>query len=173
MISFIEQAQSYATYQQQAVTRYTHMAGIPLIILSLMILLGFVHVVIIGVLNVSVASIVTLALLIYYFRLHWRLALVLTPILIFLLWLASLLTDGGPTSYALWSFILIFIAGCALQFVGHFIEDKRPALIDNLWQVLIAPLFIAAEVFFMMGWMTELNGEIYGKEPVKKRSESH
>ena len=172
MIPFVEQAQCYASYHQKAVTRYTHMAGIPLIILSLMILLGFVHVVIIGVLDVNVAIIVTAVLLIYYFRLYWRLALALTPILIFLLWVASFISHDGPTSEALWSFIIIFFIGCTLQFIGHFIEEKRPAFTDNVWQVLIAPLFIAAEIFFIAGRMDELKEDIYSKNPVKKNSET-
>ena len=170
MIPFTEQAQSYASYHQKAVTRYTHMVGIPLIILSLMILLGFIHVVIIGVLDASVANLATLVLLIYYFRLNWRLALALTPILIFLLWIASLISHNGPTSEAMWSFIIIFFMGCILQFVGHFIEKRRPAFIDNLWQVMIAPLVIVAELFFIVGRMNALKEDIYGKESVKKYS---
>jgi uncharacterized membrane protein YGL010W len=98
MLPFIEQAKIYTLYHQRPMTRYTHMAGIPLIILALMMLLGWVHVVIIGVLNISVASIATLALLIYYFRLHWRLASVITPILLLLLWVSSVLTQNGPTA---------------------------------------------------------------------------
>ncbi len=171
MVPFIEQAQGYATFHQKSITRYTHMAGTPLIILSLMILLGFVHVVIIGLLDVNVANIATLVLLIYYFRLHWRLALVLTPLLIFLLWIASFFSHYGPTAFALWSFILIFLAGCALQFIGHFIEDKRPVFVDNLWQVLIAPLLIVADLFFILGRMSELKDEIYGKDFVKNPGE--
>lgn len=171
MIPFIDQAQYYASYHQQPVTRYTHMVGIPLIILSLMILLGFVHIVITGILDINMATIATLALLIYYLRLCWRLALALTPILIILLWVASIVSYNGPTPEALWSFILIFLVGSLLQFIGHFIEEKRPAFTDNLWQILIAPLLIVAESFFIMGRMNELKEDIYGKVLVKKHSE--
>lgn len=44
MKPFIEQAQFYATYHQNQATRYTHMAGVPLIMLSIMIFLGFVKI---------------------------------------------------------------------------------------------------------------------------------
>ncbi|HAT8246624.1 TPA: DUF962 domain-containing protein, partial [Legionella pneumophila] len=87
MKSFIEQAQFYATYHQNQATRYTHMAGVPLIMLSIMIFLGFVKIVIPGVYATDLACLATLATLIYYFLLNWQLALALTPILIFLLWL--------------------------------------------------------------------------------------
>lgn len=164
MTPFIQQAQGYAAYHQNDLTRYTHMAGIPLIILSFMILLGFVHVIIINVLDINVANIATLALVIYYFRLDWRLALVLIPILAFLLWIAHFFSYEGPTAFALWSFVIIFLLGCGLQVVGHFLEKRRPAFIDNLSQVLIAPLIIVAELFFRAGYMKELKDEIYGKE---------
>jgi uncharacterized membrane protein YGL010W len=172
MIPFIEQAKSYASYHKKAATRYSHMAGIPLIILSLMILLGFIHVVIIGVLDVNVAIIATMALLAYYFRLDWRLALALTPVLVILLWIASFFSHDGPTAHALLSFLIIFVIGVALPFISHFIEEKRLTLSENLWQVLIAPLFMVAEVFFWAGRMKELNEAIYGKKPVKKQNDA-
>ena len=60
-------------------------------------------------------------------------------------------------------FALTFILGWILQLVGHLIEGKRPALLDNFWQALIAPLFLTAEVFFMSGRMAkDLQHEIYG-----------
>ena len=161
MIPFIEQAQGYAAYHKNELTRYTHMAGIPLIILSFMILLGFVHVIITNVLDVNVATIASLVLLIYYFRLDWRLALTLTPIFIFLLWVAHFFSYQGPTSFGLWSFIIVFLMGSILQAIGHFLEAKRPAFVDNLSQVLIAPLVIMAELFFMAGYMQALKEEIY------------
>ena len=172
MKPFIEQAQTYAAYHQKPVTRYTHLLGVPLILFSFMILLGFFHVVLTGVFDVNVANITTVVLLIYYFRLQWRLALALTPLLILLLWLAAFLSHDGPTSSALWLFFIIFLLGAALQFTGHFIEEKRPALVDNVWQVFIAPLFMVAELFFMAGRMTELKEEIYGKKTSKPSKET-
>ena len=175
MKSFIEQAQFYATYHQKPITRYTHLIGVPLIIFSLMIFLGFFHLIVPGVLDTTLASIATAALLIYYFYLNWRLALVLTPVFIILLWIADLVSWAGPTRSALWTFIITFILGWALQLIGHFIEGKRPAFMDNVWQALVAPLFLAADLFFMTGRMPGLHEEIYGKakvsEPVTKEQE--
>ena len=175
MKPFIEQAQFYVGYHQKPITRYTHFAGIPLIIFSLMIFLGFFHLVIPGILDTNLAGIATIVLLVYYFRLNWRLALALTPILFCLLWIADVISYAGPTSGALWTFIITFVLGWGLQFLGHFLEGKRPAFMDNFWQALIAPLFLTAEVFFMAGHMQELKEQIYGnpeepqpQEPVKK-----
>ncbi len=167
MIPFIEQAQRYAMYHRKAVTRYTHIAGIPLIIFSLMILLGFFHFVMVGVFDVSIANVATLVLLIYYARVHWRLALILTPVLIILLWLAHFSSHDGPTAHALWLFAITFVLGCLLSFTGHFIEEKRPAITENVWLLSIAPLMIVADIFFMSGRMLGLKEEIYGKKPSK------
>ncbi len=171
MKSFIEQAQFYAEYHQNPMTRYTHMAGVPLIILSLMILLGFVKIIIPDVFGTNLACLVTLGALIYYFRLQWQLALILTPLMIILLWFASLFNYHGPTKLGVWAFLITFIVGWGLQFYGHYIEVKKPAFMVNLYQALIAPLFLVAELMFMAGFMKDLKAQIYGapeeKLPVK------
>ena len=164
MKPFIEQAQGYNEYQEKALSRYCHMVGIPLIALSLMILLGFVHVLIPGILDVNLAEIATLVLLIYYFRLQWRMALIITPILVVLLWIAQFFSYDGPSSFSLWSFIVILLVGAALQFTGYFLAGKRPTFIDSLWQVLVAPLCLVAEAIFMAGRMQGLMEAIHGKK---------
>lgn len=162
MKSFLEQAQFYATYHKNPMTRYTHMVGVPIVILSFMILLGFVQIIIPGVFATNLACLTTLVLLIYYFRLNWQLSLALTPIMIILLWIASWFNHAGPTKLGLWAFIITFVLGWGLQFYGHFIEDKKPALMDNLFQALISPLYLMAELFFMAGFMKQLKEQIYG-----------
>ncbi|MBA2650882.1 MAG: DUF962 domain-containing protein [Tatlockia sp.] len=162
MKSFIEQAQIYAAYHQKPISRYTHLIGVPLIIFSLMVLFGFLHLVIPGVLNITLAGIATVALLCYYYYLNWRLSLALTVILFALLGLAHLVSRYGPDSTSLWIFIITFVLGWIFQLVGHVLEGKRPALIDHLSQVLIAPMFVTAELFFLTGHMHDLKREIEG-----------
>jgi uncharacterized membrane protein YGL010W len=48
--------------------------------------------------------------------------------------------------------------------LGHRIEGNRPALLDNLRQILVAPLFLAAEAGFALGWGRSLQQEI-GRRP--------
>lgn len=170
MKPFIEQAQMYAEYHQNPQTRYTHLAGVPLIILSLMILLGFVKIIIPDVFGTNLACLTTLAVLVYYFRLNWQLALILTPIFLILLWLASWFNHAGPTTLGVWAFIITFVVGWGLQLYGHFLEGKKPAFMVNLSQGLIAPLYLTAELMFMAGLMSSLKEEIHGKNeeaPVK------
>lgn len=161
MQSFTEQARFYAQCHQKPITLYTHFVGIPLIIFAVMVLLGFIKIVIPGVFEISIATIATLLVLIYYFYLQWKLALAITPILIFLLWIAHWFSYLGPTKVGLWAFGLTFVLGWALQLVGHIIEDKKPAFVSNLCQLVIAPLYLVAELFFMMNWLPELQAEIH------------
>lgn len=170
MKSFIEQAQFYAAYHQNKMTRYTHLIGVPLIILSLMILLGFVKLVIPGVYSTDFACLGTLAILIYYFRLQWQLSLVLTPMMLILLWIAHFFNHSGPTKLGVWAFLITFVIGWGFQLYGHFIEGKRPACMVNLCQSLVAPLFLVADLLFMAGWMPQLKEQIYGHvdEVIKK-----
>ncbi|STY27865.1 transmembrane protein [Legionella wadsworthii] len=164
MKSFIEQAQFYAEYHQNIKTRYTHMAGVPLIILAVMIFLGFIKIIMPTVFATNLACITTLIALIYYFRLNWQLALALTPIMLILLLIASWFSQAGPTPLGIWAFVIFFIVGWGLQFYGHYLEGKKPAFMDNLCQAFIAPLFLVAELFFMAGMMPALKEQIYGVE---------
>ena len=161
MKSFIEQARCYAVHHQNPKTEQTHWIGVPLITFSLMILLGFVKIVIPGVYQVSLACLTTLMLLVYYFRLHWLLALAVTPFMFFLLWLASLLSANGPNTLAFWIFVITFISGWTLQLYGHYVSQEKPAFMVHLSQVLIAPLYLMAELFFRAGLLKSLKMEIH------------
>ncbi|KTD18804.1 transmembrane protein [Legionella lansingensis] len=166
MKSFIEQAKFYAEYHQKPITFYTHLVGIPLIIFSLMIFLGFFHLIVPGVLDSTLAEIATVVTLIYYLYLNWRLGLVLVPIFIFILWITNFISWAGPTSGALWTFVILFVLGWILQLAGHYMEGKRPALLDNLWQALVAPLYLTAELLFKAGRMQKLHAAIHDEEAV-------
>lgn len=168
MKSFIDQAQCYAAHHQNPRTQQTHWIGVPLITFSLMILLGFVKIVIPGVYQISLACLATLALLIYYFRLNWVLALATTPILLFMLWISSFLNHNGPNTLGLWIFIITFISGWTLQLYGHYIAEEKPAFMVQLSQVFIAPLYLMAELLFRAGLMSTLNEEIHGALPEEK-----
>lgn len=161
MKTFIEQARLYAEYHQNRITFYTHLAGVPLIVFSLIILLGFLHLVIPGVMDTTLASWATFALWIYYLRLNWRLGLLILPILALLLWFGSMISYAGPTSTALSIFITLFIVGWIFQLIGHLFEGRRPAFMDNLSQLLIAPLYLTAELCFMAGRMQPLEAALH------------
>ncbi|MCC5791440.1 MAG: DUF962 domain-containing protein [Legionellaceae bacterium] len=164
MHSFIEQARIYARYHTKTVTRYTHFLGVPLLLFSLMLLFSFVHLMIPGYLDRSIAEVLVFLLFLYYLRLNWRLALSIAPVLLLLLWLALWLGAGIPTSFSLQVFAYSFIAGLLLQLAGHLWEGQGPAFISHFRQLLIAPLYLTAEVYFHFGKMQNLEQDIRQEE---------
>jgi uncharacterized membrane protein YGL010W len=60
------------------------------------------------------------------------------------------------TGATLGTALIVFVAGWALQFLGHKYEGMKPAFYDDVKQLLIGPLFVCAEVFFMLGAKADL-----------------
>jgi uncharacterized membrane protein YGL010W len=54
----------------------------------------------------------------------------------------------------------VFVLGWTLQLLGHRLEGNRPALLTNLAQILVAPLFLTAELGFSLGLRRRLHGDI-------------
>lgn len=53
------------------------------------------------------------------------------------------------------------LLGWGTQFLGHGIfEGRRPALVDNMFQTLIAPLFVVLEAFFFFGLKSNLKKQV-------------
>jgi uncharacterized membrane protein YGL010W len=158
---FISKAQQYASCHTKKVTKITHFIGVPIIIFSLMIFFGFIKIVVPNIFTIKLSSIVIIILLAYYFKLQWQLTLTVAPLFFLLNYLASMISSNGPTTGNFEIFFLLFVFGWIIQIVGHFYEKKRPAFIDNLSQVFIAPLFLIAEAYFHFGMMHELYLKIY------------
>ena len=73
------------------------------------------------------------------------------------------------TAAALFVFAACFAGGWILQLIGHAFEGKRPALVDNFFQVFIAPIFLMAEVFFALGYKRDIAERV---EQLAARSEA-
>ena len=130
----------YAAYHQDARNKATHFIGVPVIVLSLMVPLSWLRTDLI-----SAAVVVTAALLVYYLVLDLWLGLAMCAVMGALLWLGQMIADQGTLLGWIW-FAILFVGGWILQLVGHVFEGRKPALVDNLFQIFIAPLFLAAEI---------------------------
>jgi uncharacterized membrane protein YGL010W len=149
-----EQMSFYQRYHRNPKNRLMHFFGVPLIMFSLFVLLGLARIEVGGI-SVSAASLLAVAVLGYYFRLDAALALAMTIFSGALLIVAHRVAAEG-TIVALIVFAACFAAGWILQLIGHVFEGRRPALVDNLFQVLIAPIFLMAEVFFVLGYKRDV-----------------
>lgn len=149
-----EQMSFYLRYHRNPKNRLTHFFGVPLIMFSLFVLLGLVRVPL-GDVSVSASSVLAVAVLAYYFRLDAVLAVAMTLFTAVLLIAANRVCTLGLT-VALAVFGIAFVGGWILQLVGHAFEGRRPALLDNFFQIFIAPIFLMAEVFFALGYKREV-----------------
>jgi len=154
MKSLEDQMSVYAAYHQDARNKATHFVGVPVIVLSLMIPLSWLRIE-----PISAAMVITAALLAYYLLLDLWLGLTMCVVMGALLWIGQLLASQGALAGWIW-FAVLFVGGWILQLVGHVFEGRKPALVDNLFQIFIAPLFLAAEVFFALGYKPRLHAAV-------------
>ncbi len=150
-----DQMSFYAAYHQDARNKATHFVGVPLIVFSLMIPLGWLRVDVGGV-PVSAALIVTAILLGHYLVLDIPLGLAMSVVFALMLWGAEPLSQAAFGASLAW-FLVLFVGGWALQLWGHVYEGRKPALVDNLFQIFVAPIFLAAEAFFALGYKPGLH----------------
>ena len=153
-----DQMSIYAAYHQDARNKATHFVGVPVIVFSLMIPLGWLRVDF-GGFALSAAIVVTSLLLLYYLALDVPLGLAMAAVFALMLWGAEPLSQAPILASVGW-FVVLFVGGWALQLWGHVYEGRKPALVDNLFQIFVAPIFLAAEVFFALGYKPKLHEEV-------------
>ena len=149
---------TYAAYHQDARNKATHFVGVPVIILSLFIPLAWLSLPL-GEFELTGAMLFAGAVVAYYFVLDVPLALAMLVTTGLLVWAGDAIARLGYAVGLAW-FLLLFVGGWALQLVGHVYEGRKPALVDNLFQIFVAPIFLAAEVFFALGYKPNLHEEV-------------
>ena len=60
--------------------------------------------------------------------------------------------SGGSVSVWLAWGAGFFVVGWLIQFVGHWYEGRKPAFVDDVIGLVVAPMFVTAEAMFMLGW---------------------
>jgi uncharacterized membrane protein YGL010W len=158
MKSLADQMAIYAAYHQDRRNKATHFVGVPAIMLSLLIPLAWLRVEIGGV-GLTAAMLLAAAVLAYYFLLDVPLGAAMLVFTAALVWLGERIASQGAVHGWTW-FAVLFVGGWILQLAGHVFEGRRPALADNLFQIFVAPIFLAAEVFFALGYKPRLKEEV-------------
>ncbi len=128
----------YAAFHGTPGNRACHYVGIPLIVLTLFALLAQVPLFALGGFTVTLAEMLLTLATLYYLTLDLSLAVLMALVS------AALLFAGRriPVPVAL----VLFILGWILQFVGHYVYEKRsPAFYRNLAHLLVGPLWILAK----------------------------
>lgn len=159
MKTLIDQLTQYAYYHQDSRNVQTHFVGVPMIVMSVATLLSRPAWEMAG-LPVSLAALASVAAVVFYLRLDLRFGLVLAGVLGLMVaggsWLAS-----QSTLVWLGSGVGLFVVGWIIQFVGHYYEGKKPAFVDDLVGLLIGPLFVTAELGFMLRLRLDVKAAIH------------
>jgi uncharacterized membrane protein YGL010W len=150
-----QQMAVYAAYHRNPWNRLTHFIGVPAIIFSILIPMCWVP---IGD-GLTLAHVFLGAVLAYYFLLDVTLAVAAAAAACALFYAAKLAAATGLASGGIWCGAF-FVGGWILQFAGHAIEGRRPALADNLFQIFIAPIFLVAELFFALGLKVDVRERV-------------
>lgn len=144
----------YAAYHLDQKNVFTHFVGVPLIVFSIFALFAKASLLVSGY-SMTLTLLIMLLSVIYYSRLDFifglMMALIFAVAYPLVLWVAE---------QATWTWlgisIGIFVLGWIIQFVGHFYEKKKPAFVDDVIGLAIGPLFVLAELVFLMGFRKNL-----------------
>lgn len=157
---FIDQLMIYESYHTQQITKVTHFIGVPALVFAAMIFFGWIHLSVPNIFSINLAWIGLVLLLIYYFYLDILLALGMAVILILMTIMAEFISQPIITKAGFIIFMIFLIVGIVAQLIGHLYEQKKPAFTENFKQILIAPIFLFAEVMFHLGYRQDLWNEI-------------
>ena len=125
----------YAESHLNPTNELIHIVCIPAIVFSFLGLLWALH---------PLAALgVTLASLVYYFRLSVPFTFGMLLMSGVMLWILSVLPQDDVLPVSLAVFVIAWIG----QFIGHKIEGKKPSFFDDLRFLLIGPLFVLAFLY--------------------------
>lgn len=148
----------YGVYHRDPRNRLTHYFGVPAIAYAVLIPAALHAVTIFGF-AVGLDRIIVAAFVLFYLSLDLRLGLALAVLLALLAWAAETTTRLGISgSIALAG--VVFLGGWVLQLLGHHLEGNRPALLTNLFQIVVAPIYVTAELAFGLGLRPQLRADV-------------
>jgi uncharacterized membrane protein YGL010W len=160
MKTLVDQMSVYAAYHRDATNKAIHFLFVPLIIWSAMGLLMLVPGLQVGALTVTLAHAVALVLLVYYLRLDFPLGIAMVFLFTFLL-VTAWQVHGMLGDQAWILFAAVFAGSWIAQVIGHSaFEHRKPALVDNVFQVFVAPIFVMAEWAFALGMRKQLAEQV-------------
>lgn len=151
---FLDQMAMYSSYHRDPRNRATHFVGVPAIAFSLLVAMARLD---LGA--ISLATLFVAAVAVFYLWLDWRLGLPTVAANLPLLALAEW-SAGQSAAFGWTLFLVCFAGGWAFQLWGHAMEGRKPALLDNLVQALIAPIFLVSEVAFALGLRRDLKSAV-------------
>ena len=153
---FCRQLASYASVHRSGRNKATHFIGIPLIVFSLLLILSLWRLEI-GGREWTMALVVAIVAALGWIALDFGIGVIMALILVPTWYAAEAFAGALGSTQAVWiAFLVLFVGGWVLQFLGHHYEGKRPALVDNVFQAFIGPMFLVAETLVASGYRADL-----------------
>lgn len=145
----------YADYHRDRRNIATHLVGVPMIMFGALVLLSRPGFELAG-LALSPAWLL-LAVVIAWTLSRGELALCLLTSAV---WVA-LAAAAHALEGVWWAWGLGFFAlGWVIQFVGHYYEGRKPAFVDDLVGLFVAPMFVLLELLAPAGFFKGLMAEV-------------
>lgn len=148
----------YAAYHRDRRNILTHFVGIPMILLAVVVLLARPAFDVAG-LPISAATLAAIAATLYYLRLDLRFGVAMGIVLAVCLAIAQATASWSIGAWATFG-VGFFVVGWVIQFVGHIFEGRKPAFVDDVMGLVIGPLFVVAELAFLMGLRREVEAVV-------------
>lgn len=162
MKSLVDHLSQYAAYHRDPRNIASHFIGIPMIVVAVAVLLSRPEWTVAG-LWLSPAVLLALFSAGFYLRLELALGVLMSVLMGLSVWAGHVLA-AQSTLVWLSSGIGLFVVGWVIQFVGHYYEGRKPAFVDDVSGLIVGPLFVVAELAFLVGLRHEL------KRQIEKRS---
>ena len=150
MTLLVQHLSKYASYHRDKRNIATHYIGVPMIVAGLIILLSRPAFIYLDGVAISPSLIVVVITALFYLKLDIRFGIAMGVFLAACLWLGQLLAAHSTAIWLSWG-VGLFVVGWVFQFIGHYFEGKKPAFVDDIMGLAIAPLFVAVELAFAMG----------------------
>ena len=160
MKTLVDQLAQYAAYHRDGRNILTHFAGVPMILFAVVIVLSRPAWIMGGSdMVLSPAVLAALAASVYYMLLDTRYGIVFAVVLGVMLSVSVWLAQQSLAVWLGWG-LGLFVLGWVIQFVGHYWEGRKPAFMDDIVGLLIGPLFVLAEMGFVLGLRKEVQHAI-------------
>jgi uncharacterized membrane protein YGL010W len=128
----------YGEFHRNPSNKAIHWVCVPLIVWSVLGALWTIS---------PVAAYVAIALtMVFYVRLSLPLALGMLGVIALMLWPLTLLG-----SRALIVSIAVFVLAWIGQFIGHILEGRKPAFLEDVRSLLVGPLWLLADLYRRFG----------------------
>jgi uncharacterized membrane protein YGL010W len=128
----------YADFHRNPTNKMIHRVCVPLIVWSVLAALWAA--------SPFAACVAIGGAIAFYLWLSVPLALGMLGVMALMLWPLTLL--GTRT---LWVAVAVFIAAWIGQFIGHVLEGRKPAFLEDVRSLLIGPLWLLAELYRRVG----------------------